>query len=235
MINNYYIVRGVRKINSYLKKYVALVKFLGEVLGQDTEIALHDITNIDNSVVAIANGHVSGRTIGAPATNLVLKVLKDGKYNNKDYMTNYKGISSNGKVLKSSTYFVKDDNNEIVGMLCINMDLSKFQEFKDFLDKFIDIEHNYSKEEEIERFDNSVEEVAAESMEEIIKNIGIPPERMSKEEKMIVVKKLYDSGVFLLKGTVSETSIKLKTSEATIYRYLNEIKKEGSEIECMKQ
>lgn len=219
----------VTKINSYLKKYVPLVNFLGEVLGKNTEVTLHDITNIDKSVVAIANGQVSGRNIGAPATNLVLKVLKDGKYNHKDYLTNYKGISSSGKTLKSSTYFIKDDNNEIVGMLCINMNLDRFKEFKDFLDEFINIEDNNLKEEEVERFDNSVEEVAVESMEEIIKNIGIPSERMSKQEKVMVVKKLYESGVFLLKGTVSETALKLKTSEATIYRYLNKIKKEGSE------
>lgn len=213
-------------INSYLYKYVGLVDFLGQVLGEDAEVALHDITNVDNSVVAISNNHVSGRSIGAPATNLVLKVLKEGKHNHKDYMVNYKGMSSSGKIFKSSTYFIKDDDNEIVGMLCINMNLEKFQEFRDFLGKFIQIEHDYSKTDEIERFDNSVEEIALKSMEEIIRNIEIPPERMSQEEKIEVVRKLYDSGVFLLKGVVSEIAVQLKSSEATIYRYLSKIKKE---------
>ncbi len=216
----------MRKINSYLNKYIALVNFLGEVLGENAEIALHDITDVDNSVVAISNSNVSGRSIGAPATNLVLKVLKDGKFNNKDYMANYKGISSSGKALKSSTYFIKNDNRKIMGMLCINMNLEKFQEFRNFLDGFLDIENDPSKIGEIERFDHSVEEVAFESMDEIIKNTGIPPERMSQKEKVQVVKKLNESGVFLLKGAVSEIAVQLKSSEATIYRYLNKIKKE---------
>ncbi|WP_373844525.1 transcriptional regulator [Clostridium sp.] len=218
----------MRKINSYLKKYVSLINFLGEVLGEDTEIVLHDITNVDNSVVAISNGHISGRDIGAPATNLVLKILKDGKYSRKEYITNYKGISSEGNVLRSSTYFIKDDKEEIIGMLCINISLERFRELRDFIDKFMHIKNNNSKVEDIEKLDQSVEGIALENMQEIIKSTRIPPERMCQEEKIEVVKKLNENGIFLLKGAVSEIGEQLKSSEATIYRYLNRIKKEVS-------
>ncbi|BAH05593.1 helix-turn-helix transcriptional regulator [Clostridium kluyveri] len=216
----------MREINSYLKKYVSLVKFLGEVLGEDTEVVLHDITNVDNSVVAISNGHISGRSIGAPATNLVLKILKDGKYSHKDYITNYRGISSQGNILRSSTYFIKDNNKEIIGMLCINISLERFRKLRDFLDEFIYIKNDSSKVEDVEKLGQSVEGIALESMQEIIKSTGIPPERMCQEEKIEVVKKLNESGVFLLKGAVSEIAGQLKSSEATIYRYLNRIKKD---------
>ncbi|SMC26590.1 Predicted transcriptional regulator YheO, contains PAS and DNA-binding HTH domains [Clostridium acidisoli DSM 12555] len=216
----------MRKINPYLEKYKSLVKFLGEVFGKDTEIALHDLTNVDNSIVEISNSKVSGREVGAPATNLALKILKAGEYNHKDYIVNYKGISSNGTTLKSSTYFIKDDKKEIVGMLCINMNLQKFKEFRNFLDDFIGVEAKDTNNENIERFDHSVEELTIDSIDEIIISSGIPPERMSQEEKIEIIKKLNDKGMFLLKGVVSEIAIKLKTSEATIYRYLSKIKKE---------
>ena len=47
-----------------MKEYCELVGFLGKVLGQDYEIILHDLSNMDHSVIAVANGHVSGRKIG---------------------------------------------------------------------------------------------------------------------------------------------------------------------------
>ncbi|MEA4960599.1 helix-turn-helix domain-containing protein [Lutispora sp.] len=50
---------------------------------------------------------------------------------------------------------------------------------------------------------------------------NVPPERMSPEEKMEIVKQLESQGVFLLKGSVQEVAKHLKASDATIYRYLS--------------
>ena len=47
-------------MDSIMQEYCELVGFLGKVLGQDYEVVLHDLSNMDNSVVAVANGHVSG-------------------------------------------------------------------------------------------------------------------------------------------------------------------------------
>ena len=47
---------------------------------------------------------------------------------------------------------------------------------------------------------------------------------MTPDEKMQVVTALYDMGMFMLKGSVQETAIKLETSEATIYRYIRNAK-----------
>ena len=65
-------------MNPLLKPYLPLVDFLAVVLGKNTEIVLHDVLDIDKSIIAIGNNHISGRVVGSPATNLVLKILKDG-------------------------------------------------------------------------------------------------------------------------------------------------------------
>lgn len=213
-------------INPLLKPYVAIVDFLAEVLGSNAEIVLHDVSDIDKSIVAIRNNHISNRKVGDPGTNLALKILKDGKYSNKDYITNYKGISENGKTLKSSTYFIRDPERRIIGMLCINMDHDKLIQFRNYLNGIIDFPLEDNEEKTIERFSTSVEELAFESIDTAIKNFGISPERMAQDEKIQIIKELNNNGVFLLKGSVSEVASQLKVSEATIYRYLNIIKKE---------
>ena len=50
-----------------------------------------------------------------------------------------------------------------------------------------------------------------------------PENRLKKKDRLLIVSELIDKGLFLLKGAVNEVSLKLNSSEATIYRYLNEI------------
>ena len=45
--------------NSLLQQYVKLTEFLGFALGPDYEVALHDLTDKNRSIIAIANGHVA--------------------------------------------------------------------------------------------------------------------------------------------------------------------------------
>ena len=56
-----------------ISSYIHLVHFLGEVLGPDYEIALHDAKKPSQSIVAIVNNHISGRDIGAPLTDWAAK------------------------------------------------------------------------------------------------------------------------------------------------------------------
>ena len=60
-----------------LYSYTTTVKFLGSVLGPDYEVVLQDLSNINHSVIAIENGHISGRTIGSPLTSAVFQMLSE--------------------------------------------------------------------------------------------------------------------------------------------------------------
>ena len=71
--------------NPLLQHYIKLTEFLGQALGPDYEVALHDMTDKNRSIVAIANNHISGREIGAPLTNVALKILMDKSYETQDY------------------------------------------------------------------------------------------------------------------------------------------------------
>lgn len=118
-----------------LERYKQLVPFLGEVLGENCEVVLHDITNLEKSIVAIANGHISGRKIGSPATDFLLKVMQLRNEKKVNYVTNYMAKSYTGHKLRCSSFFIHDNKNEPVGVLCINYDLHAYMEARDMLDK----------------------------------------------------------------------------------------------------
>ncbi|MDD9301554.1 MAG: PAS domain-containing protein [Desulfobacter sp.] len=212
-----------------LQKYIPIVKFLAEALGPQFEIVLHDLKNIDQSIVAIENNQISERVVGGPATDLLLKLLKKGSTTlDTDFITNYQGCSKNGKNVKGSTLLIKDDNNKVIGALCINLDISAFVQTRNELDKLINLPTGGDRQKNVEpiseKLDHSIEDLTSDAIKTILVETNIPPERMSLEEKMQIIKALNQKGIFLLKGAVSEIAKHLKTSEPTIYRYLNKLK-----------
>ncbi|MVB09634.1 YheO-like PAS domain protein [Caprobacter fermentans] len=218
-----------------LKNYGILVEFLGNVLGPDYEIALHEISSDSQSIIAIANGHISGRKVGAPITDFALKMIKDKVYETNDYVLNYKGISKSGKVLRSSTIFIKDENGSLIGMLCINFDASRFTDVSQKILELCNIRQETLKEPEgplpdvpdalsgaVESFPETVAEMIETVLESCLPGSGILyTDRLTQAEKMHIVDILNKRGFFLLKGAVSQAAKQLKCSEPTIYWYLS--------------
>lgn len=220
-----------------LDQYIKLVEFLGKVLGPDYEIVLHDLTDEKYSIIAIANGHVSGRNIGAPLTNLGLKIMAMGSYKNSDYVINYNGASKTNRVLRSSTMFIKDDTGEIVAMLCINFDDSKYVAISEEIlklchpNELILQNKSYDSVNSVlsdvpENFSESIAEVTETVLNEVLSDKNIPVNRLTQDERLNIVDVLNQKGIFMLKGAVSEVAKQLHCSEPSIYRYLNILNKD---------
>lgn len=216
-----------------LAQYTALVKFLGAALGPDYEIVLHDINGKDQSVAAIANGRISGRNVGAPLTDKALRFIADKTYQDQDFLCNYTGRSKDERTLRASTMFIKDDGGRLIGMLCINFDPSRYQKASQDILKLCGLDGEIFLEDnhlhpagELENFSDSISEVTDTVLKRYLKD-GIPPERLTQEEKMAIVKQLEERGIFLLKGAVNEVATRLHCSAASIYRYLGKINKQN--------
>lgn len=225
-----------------MSHYKKLVEFLGIVLGDNYEVILHIIEKDNSYVGAIANNHISGRTINAPLTELALKMMKDKTYQDKDYVTNYKGITKLGTEIRGSTYFIKDENKELIGMLCINFDFSKHKKIaNDILDlaqlqlnMFSPIEDETvtSQKKTIEEHhDNEIIEYFSDSINEIVYSVVDPsllnPNiALKQEQKIEIINQLYKKGIFQLKGAVSQVAELLNISEPSVYRYLKMIDKD---------
>ena len=44
-----------------LERYIPMVTFISEICGKNYEVILHDVSDPENSVISIFNGHLSGR------------------------------------------------------------------------------------------------------------------------------------------------------------------------------
>jgi predicted transcriptional regulator YheO len=226
-------VKSKSKPNT-IDHYIPFVEFLGTFLGDNCEVVLHDTTSKEKSVLAIANEHISGRGIGAPLTDLALKFLVEKVYLEKDWVMGYTTEGRTGNILHSATYFIKDSEGELLGMLCLNMDTSDILAARDLINKVISssgFNHSVKKkdfntahtEEHSETFPKSMEDLTESLIVNVISDTNILPERMTSDEKMDVVSTLNERGVFMLKGAIKDVAKHLVVSEATVYRYLQKI------------
>lgn len=208
--------------------YKQLVPFIHEILGEDSEILLHDISSPDSSIVALS-GNLSNRKIGGPLTDMALKQIKDKQYLKNHYSTNYKSYTTDGKLCRSSSYFIKDENDTFVGMLCINVLVSNLVEMRDTLDKMIKLDSVMSvkteETDEHEKLGQSIEELMTSLIDSVLDRYD---EEHIKElkisEKEAIITELSDKGVFLLKGGVAGVAKRLEMSEPSVYRYISKVK-----------
>lgn len=212
----------MKKMN--LESWVGFVDFLAEACGPQCEIVLHDLSNPEHSVVALRNGHLSGRKEGEGLSSIARNVLSHGEHKGKNYVTNYFGKVGNSNLLRSSTYFIRNDEGEVVGLLGLNSDLTSLWEARQAIDKILSVggvtSETIEKAKEQPRPELSVEEMLHSLLDQTLDSYGIEPIRMTPDEKREVVEELNAKGLFLLKGAVSEVAQKLGVSEQTVYRYI---------------
>jgi predicted transcriptional regulator YheO len=218
-----------------LEAYFPIASFIASIIGSKCEVVIHDISNPERSIVFIENGYISGRKIGDSSTDLVLKLLKDESYREQPFIANYKARGAQGQVFRSATYYIKNSSSELVGMMCINIDVTHMEVATEWIQNILQggstippvplIPQQEVVEKQTEEYlQGNVDDLLQHMIDSVLGKINVPAERLSSQEKIDLVKVLNEQGVFLLKGGVSQVAKSLMISEPTVYRYLQKIK-----------
>ena len=209
------------ELHPILKNTIPLVEGIANTFGKNCEVVLHDVRNPQSSIVAIANGHVSGRIVGGPMSEYGLANLRKGDF--CKHKVNYMKKTADGRVLKSSSIYIKDENDKLIGFLCINYDISEITIVKNLISDFTSFESEIDFVEEDNK-GNTVNDVLNSIVDKTIEGVGKPVAYMSKDEKVHIVELLDEKGVFLIKGAIDYVAKVLCVSRYTIYNYLDEIR-----------
>lgn len=198
---------------------IRTANILVEMFGSKCEVAVHDFSNLEKSLIHLA-GTVTGREIGSPITDLVLEQLRS---ENVSDFSNYKTTSNKGLVMKSSTVFLKDSQGEVIGALCINIDISLLIQIGGEIQDFISFNDG---EQSKESFHTDVHDVIESMIQQALRKYHKTPTLLDTEEKIEVVRELESKGAFLIKGATEYSASVLGVSKFTIYNYLQKIRTE---------
>nr|WP_217363191.1 MULTISPECIES: PAS domain-containing protein [unclassified Shewanella] len=202
-----------------LKSIENIVDGIAAMYGQHTEVVLHSLDAKHPSVVKIANGHVTGREVGAPITNLALLKLKTGQDISNSYLTK----CANGKTLRSITTVIRNSKNQPIGLLCINSDMdAPLQSVLRTMmpEQLLSSELTSSPEVFARNIDEALHSTIDSVNHEVRANPAISTSQKSRE----IVNQLHELGIFELKDSAQVAATRLGISVHSIYRYLREIK-----------
>lgn len=189
--------------------------------GRNCEIALHDFRDLECSLIHL-EGTVTGRKLGAPITNLVIKAWRKEGDAVRD-IVNYPSTSRGGHRLKSSTSFLRDGAGRVIGAFCINFDLSEFEAMQSAIEDLTRLDSQEDKGVG-ETFAAYINETNDAVMEAAIRKAGKHPSGMSREEKLEFIRILDEEGAFLIKGMVGYVAQAMNVSIYTVYNYMRQIK-----------
>lgn len=200
-----------------------LAKGIAAQFGSNCEVVVHDLKSEDptSTIVAIENGHISGRKIGDGPSNVVLKALRSDPAKLHDHLA-YLTKTENGKVLRSSTIFFRDENGESEAIFAINFDTTLFMAMKGFLEDFTAL--SSSMPQEPETIPHNVTDLLDELIEQSVRIVGKPVALMTKEDKVKAIGFLNDSGAFLVTKAGQKVCNYFGISKYTLYSYMDEAK-----------
>lgn len=202
-----------------------IAKCIAMEFGENCEVVLHDLTlPYNKTVVAIWNGHVTGRKVGDGGTNAGLEILK-GTAAPEDQC--YINTLPNGHILRTASKYFRDEYGKVNGSLCINFDITDLVQCGNLFKSMTELPQT-TKKSNTEFFMGNIDDLLTKMMTEAVKATGKAVVDLSKDDKVQIVHDLDRKGFFLVKKSAKLLADFLGLSRYSIYNYLNEIKDEGS-------
>lgn len=200
---------------SLWKQYEPLVQAIVELFHPFVEAAVHDLKK--GTVVAIYH-NISRRKIGEVSP---LKELKVSIEDFPDYFSPYYKENWDGRPLKCTSITLRNNKGSPIGIICLNVDASFFQEGYRLLETFLKTKNEA--QNPIEIFGSQCEEQAAGVIQHYLDEKHLSLNHLNRDQKKDLVQQLYRKGIFNFKNAAPFIAKKLKTSRASIYNYIKQI------------
>lgn len=197
------------------KQHEPLVQAIVELFHPFVEAAVHDLEQ--GKLVAIYH-NISQRKIGEPSP------LNELKVNTKDfpaYFTPYYKQNWDGRPLKCTSITMRNKKGDPIGLICLNIDTSFFQDGYRLLEAFLKTKSEA--ENPIEIFGSQCEEQADGVIQRYLDEMHLSLTHLTRDQKKELVQRLYRKGIFNFKNAAPFIAKKLNTSRASVYNYIKQI------------
>ena len=223
-------------MNKNLLSYVSVAELIARTF-PNAEVVLHDLSKPQHSVVYVANNSVTGRKVGQTFHHLIEKAVFAG--NPADGVVDNYFFKKEGKQIRSSSLLIRNEAGELIGELCINVDVTAAQQIIDLASGLLQgrakgeksksdlsdsactlpaVSANFEaleKEQSVQHFVNNM-------VDSMINELNADGKK-TKEDRLELIRFMDERGVFLVKGSMEYVAGKLGLSKVTLYGYLDKI------------
>ncbi len=187
--------------------------------GNQCEVVVHDVNpgQAEHSIVALENGHVSGRKVGDGASKVVMEQLKSHDAQPEDHL-GYLTRTPDGKILKSSTMYIRNSKGYVSAILSINYDISALTMVESAVSDLISPKD--TKQTEPERIVN-INDLLDDLIAQSVALVGKPVAMMNKDDKVKAIQFLNQNGAFQVMKSGNKVAKYFGISKYTLYSYID--------------
>jgi predicted transcriptional regulator YheO len=184
---------------------------LGKTLAPFCEVVLHDLTQPEHAILAIHN-NLSGREVGAPATELGLARVADPAF--EQVIANYPNTFPDGRLAKSTSIGIKDSEGKYVAALCLNVDLTVFRSLNTMLTQFGSVDAAVAVNETMAP---AGADAIRQRIDQFAARLGSTPRALKADERKALMRELKDCGLSDVRRAMDIVAAYLNVSRATVY------------------
>lgn len=185
--------------------FAAVVDFLAELLGEDSEIVLYDTADPQRDPVAVARGGIAVAGASDPASDPAARVT---------------GSDNGLSPVRSRALAVRAAGGAELGVLLVTTDLRPYLQARELLDAVILPGGDTVATPARSDAPAAREALARRAIREYAETMPLDPRLMNAVERRHFVQSLLRARVFEIKGAAKAASEVLGVSESTVYRYL---------------
>ena len=208
------------KNREILEHYIKAGEIIAEMFAPNMEVIIHDLQSPEHSIIAIFNNHITGRKIGDGTSDIGYKKLTDEL---PDKIVNYNNQSPSGAELKSSSLTIRNRDDEIIGSMGFNFDLSSFVNIKEFFEIFTKTIVLDDLPDREQFFIWSVKDEIQQALHKYITSYDLHSKALNRKDKLNVVAYMKKEGHINKKGAISILSEMLAITRPTLYKYIKEV------------
>ncbi len=209
-------------MDTKLELLTQIARGIATHFGNNCEVVIHDIRkeDIESSIVYIENGQVSNRKLGDGPSEIVLETLKKNPDLLKDRLS-YLTRTDDGRILKSSTMYIRGKNNTIDYILALNYDITGLLTIDNSLKSLLSTAETGDDDKQPKRITHNVNDLLDALIEQSVALVGKPVALMSKDDKVAAIQYLNDAGAFLITRSGDKVSNYFGISKFTLYSYMD--------------
>ena len=207
--------------NNRLDMLRQIASALAVQFGPSCEVVIHDLTAKDpeKSIVYIENGHVTGRRTRDGPSTVVMEQILHANEDPEDHL-GYLTRTPDGKILKSSTVYIRDSRGKVTAILSINFDISALLMMESAIGSLVrTAETDQGKEERITVL--NVNDLLDDLIEQSVALVGKPVALMNKDDKVRAIRFLNEHGAFLVTKSGDKVAKYFGISKYTLYSYID--------------
>lgn len=203
--------RAFRDKEALFDQLKQIAQGLGQTFAPFCEIVVHDLTDPKNAILAIHN-NLSGRQVRQPATELGLARIADPDY--PQVIANYANVFADGRQAKSTSIGIKDADGNYVAALCLNVDLTLFQNLQSAIDQFTSVDAQGGMRESI----NPAGAAAIRArIDDFAARLATTPRTLKTSDRRTLLRELKEGGYLQVRRSAEIIATHLGVSRATVY------------------